>query len=958
MPQNKAGIKIPIQDPQSGRVYEVLWTQLDKQPTRWDLLAEVERMKQREILTSGVDKNPFKSPLADIGLEPGNNLVRRSAEALQKPAYKWETREPSIGADPGRIPVLSSIAGWLRKHDPRQVSDPEAFAERFKAYPGLIAGSLLSDQASPASVFFNLAGGLAASKALKGSIEASKKVKAFKNVPKAVIPEEVTMTLATANISSPEWKAAAKKALQAGGVDQFPGVELLEDNVKIVQKRPKPTGPQQLDLDLAGEGNKTQVGVGPDKKAYTPFTVKLLNQDFSKNILPFLKSYVDKRNSADMVREMVGRKLGALKEQGWNAVETYQGGDRTGMLADVEKMLKEDWIQRAIVGDTSGFKQNYLPQIWENNPENIQKVFGLKKTPKLAPEIAGLDPKRRAGIRPSFTKKSTFVDYASGKAVGMNPKYDNIVDIVADHMVASNKFQADKSLLNFLKANKLIAKNGSRAAREGGFQIVEGLPGVRIKGKKGSGLVNYAAHPDVAAYLNNYFKSPDPAWKWLGNWSNLFKNISMGAGIPETIINAHGFNIGKRAFDARGMKGAWDYLTTGITKGGAKEGYEQVFNNPGNVKTLLDLSKRGYVGNIAEDFRHIGGKTGLEFGEQLRNDPSRLKRGLGQVEGWLSEHIERPLFGYKLPATKAKFALSRMDELMSQGISREAALRQVADESNTFFGGMNYVRNYDPSKVASVSTPGKKNPFAAPFATGGMDRNMDQAVRSVILAPDWFGTNMKYGKNAYKSMFGAADPIYAKAAARNAVLRNAARAETSYALNQKEMDRQKASESLLMPIGKTAGGKRRREGDLFGTADEWMRLPNQVLEDAWDKKVSPPNRLLLNRLNPLSRGIASILFNRDYNENRLYGTDNWGNPMPWQKSAYNIARTLGTPLTHPVLGNAMSFATGDIGPEEAIMQSLELPIKYRYISQPKGRKSTNPFANPYQYSNPYSGLFR
>lgn len=942
-----------VTDPATGKSYSIEWKQ-DREPTRWELL---ELMQQQKKAQEEMDKftHPTIRGSRNTSLAPelefGNKLADKARESgPTNPLYKWEGRTPALSKERKRstiervanimFPGLSKTINNLRAYGPGQVNDPD-IAGRVKSRVGEAIGEFTSDLLTPASLLFNVALGAGTRQWIRGARATRKSKKAFAARPKKAISAEDTITIATAKRGSKEWNAAARRLLDAN--DLFPGVDLDKVTVKAIGKRPKS---KQLKLDLEGSSIDNAITPGPDVEKINPFTLKLkpdVLENFSEGVLPFLKSYVDRRNSADLIREMVGRRLGGLKDEGFNAVLRYQKGDRSGALADLQKMLDEDWIARRIVGDNSKYKFSYLHQMWDNTPEEIRKIFGLKKAPTKEVTVKG---GRRASSRPAFTLESVFKDYAEGIAAGLKPKYDNIVDIVADYLVRSNNYQADKALINFLKANKLMVKEGPKS-RKLGYKVVEQLPTFIAKSDKGRVVGHWAVHPDVAKYLKNYYGDPGEWAKMLGNWATFTKNIAMGAGIPKTIINAHGYNIFKRAFDYGGVKGARDYLTSGITQSGAKKSYDRLFSDPKSMKDLLDLSRRGYVANIAEDYRSLGGKTGLAFGDELRASKNPFFRTLGNTEKLLAEHIEKPLFGYKLPYTKAKMAIDRLDDLIAQGIPREQALRQVADEANTFFGGMNYVRNYDPT-------------IKNPFTSGGMSRSMDQGVRSVILAPDWTGTNIKLGKNAYASLFGKADPIYAKAFVREAALRNVSRAgKFAGGLTAADVAREKPTESLLIPAGTVEEGKRRRQIDPFGTASEFIRLPDQILDSAWRGEFSPANKLLLNRLNPLTRSAVSLFFNRDYNENPIYGHDRWGNPIPVTESLLNLGKYLAAPLTHPVVANTIEYGLGNIGPEQAIMQSMELPIRYRYIPQGRGRRrETNPFKinfgsefdNPFNYS--------
>jgi len=972
--------KLTITDPVSGRDYTVEWDK-PAPPDKWELLELLHQAKEKAHFTNPTIRGKDLGSIAPE-LELGNKLVEKSKSIERKKIWSYEFRDPHLSAvnrkerawwnvpamfaDKMKEVAVDQPIAFARSIDPRNmVGSMKDFTSNAKKSAMENIGTATSDMFSIPSLFAEAAFGLAAKAGMRGARAASKAKKYHKTFTvtapssgAAKLDDATMQALTTAPQRSKEYQEAVfrlynalnipfEAPVEVGKVVRI-GKRLTKEEKALLQveramEKAATPQPKQLGLDFkGGVATNPQIGKPINTRQYHTRTIKLNESargNFTDNVLPMLKAFVDQRNTDDMIREYVGRLLGPNKDMPVaEAAKLYEYGVRGGVFSEIQKMLDQDMIERAISGDTTKYLPNYLPHYWENTPEEIQKALGLKRAPTKATAGAG----RTAGGRPGFTKQRTFESYDEGMSLGLTPKYKTLGDLLSAHMIQSNHYKAANHLMNFLKTNKLAVKEGTRVGRagigSGRYELVEGMPVFRSD--KGT-IGHYVFEPNVKKYLDNYFKSPDPEYSFFGNWANLSKAIAMGSGIPWTIFNAHGFNIGNRAYQAEGLKGLFHYFDPRtVTHGGAKRQYERVMGDVTNLRDLMDLSRHGLVTNIAEDFRNLGGRKGLEFGEELRASPKRWQRGLGQAEGWLSENVEQPLFGYKLPATKAEFALKFFRDKLAQGVSRSQALDETAQVANHFFGGMNYIRNYDPSKVAksirSVGKDGMHNPWLAPFFTGGMTRNQDQAMRMGVLAHDWTGSNLALGKYGAMSMVGKADPIYAKAIARGEGLRMASRGGKIFGgATLEDLEAEKATESTQIPIGETSFGKSRQLKPM-GTAMLPISLSDQFLTDLSYGRINPLNKQITNRLNPWARAVATLLMNEDYKGDALWGENRFFKPIPWPEAIWNFTKTATAPLTHPIINNAIDWGLGKQGLEETLGQGFELPFSYRYISAPRG----------------------
>jgi hypothetical protein len=297
--------------------------------------------------------------------------------------------------------------------------------------------------------------------------------------------------------------------------------------------------------------------------------------------------------------------------------------------------------------------------------------------------------------------------------------------------------------------------------------------------------------------------------------------------------------------------------------------------------------------------------------------------------------FEAPLFQNVLPAVKLKHYEDMTQSFLKQGMGKQEAGRAAAEFTNNLYGGINW-------------------------EAMGRSRDFQNLGRMAILAPDWLETNVRMGAGTAK----AANPknllnpktpqgrAYRKAifglmgtyAAANAV---------NFALSGKPMWDNAPGHSLDIDLGETASGKKRWIRP-WGTSADFLRLPMDMGAAAlrqgdyghWEPDFGSASRTAKNRLSiPAATGI-NLLTGRDDFGRPLFGEDDYGRPISAAEQGAGVALELGDLIMPPYLRSPIDYGLGKVGGEEAVMGSIESPLRYSAPettpSGGRGRSRTRP----------------
>lgn len=644
-------------------------------------------------------------------------------------------------------------------------------------------------------------------------------------------------------------KAGLVTEKQADKLNAAKTMKLIEDNIpNAIPDFNNPALRQKLKIAAQSAAN----------------TVKSVGGDFENAF----RSWVNNRRSTELAGITAKQEFKELDKQGLKAIFEVQSA-KPGFEA-VRGYFDKIYKTLSDAGINVNYKKDYLPQLWNNTPEQVEKVF--KTLNPSAP----------------FTKESVLKNYKEGLAAGLSPRFNTVSDLVGWYEKTAQKTLADKQMLDFLK-NKGLIKPASQAEKGWVRITAEGFPTERIKTVGGEYIDElYSAAPEIAERINNYLNSAQfKGLQKFADYNTAIKNVRLAAGIPGTGINAHGYNILVRSTLARNnpLGGFFDAGKWILNPNNADNFVK------GSLDKALEYSKAGMT-LTTEDFA-------------FRPDPKIIDGNIAQrayailgntIDKWMGD----PLFRKVIPALKIKYADEVVNDLVKSGIAREDAVRQAAKVANNMFGGQNELDRIFKSKDA---------------------QNM---FRAIILAPDWTESTLKVGGNIGKALIQPTNPMLKP-------YRTFARNFIALFIASQVMDKALSGEvgDLFTVNAGFTGDGQKRELRLFGTAADMFRIPFEAASNIAKGNFEGVARIISNRL---SLGAGSILhfgINEDYRGRPIYGQDKYGNPIPAGQQLSNIlsegANALGVPSQ---VTTGIDFLSGRIGGEQALTQLTEVPFRY------------------------------
>ena len=638
-------------------------------------------------------------------------------------------------------------------------------------------------------------------------------------------------------------------------------------------------------LDISGRKKKTVPLV-----ENAPGASKMLKRANARTP-GFLNSYqtwVGSRSAAKVEGVLKRREFTGLDSEGLEGIKKFQQGLRGGQYNDIQNYFDAKHTAIKEKGVKLGFKENYLPQLWDNTAEEVQ------------------DAARRLGLKPKFAMKSVLENYEKGLAIGLKPKFTKISDLIGWYEQTANKAIADRKFFDWISKSNLI-KPGGTVPRNGTWSPLnaEHFPVQKFKGQTKVYTQDLWAPKDVAGIINNYLEPPrGEILGKIADTASIAKNFALSSGIPKTGINAHGFNILVRNIMARG-----------VVKGGKEAG--GFILNPKSA--FKDLEKNLHR---APFFMKHGLKMtteGFEFGESSaatltsRLDPVKhpiaskianpLAAGQEKLLKLHGEYFEKPLFQEILPALKLRHAEDFFQELKGKGMNESAAARASSQATNDLYGGINW-------------------------EAMGRSREVQNMMRAVILAPDWLETNARIGANLIKGFNNPNSPkgLVFKRVGKNLLAAYAAANVANVATSGKPMWDNDPGHALDIDMGEADGKTIYLRP--FGTAADFARLPADAIFSALKKDLGQGFQILRNRFSLLLSSATNLATQRNRFGRKIFGKDDFGNDIPVDKQIASGLGELGDIVAPPYVQNPVKLATGDIGPVEAITGGIESPVRF------------------------------
>lgn len=589
-----------------------------------------------------------------------------------------------------------------------------------------------------------------------------------------------------------------------------------------------------------------------------------------------------------------------------NDYPQYQADIAAGKYGNVRKYFddKLQWLKSN--GVMLDRKENYLPQLWDNTPDEINKVFG--KTDKTGKTINTNAP---------FTHQSIYQNYTEGINAGLKPKLSPL-ELMQWYETRANKLVADRNLFNYLKGQGYIAPKGMGPQ---GWETIspDHIPSswkIGENAKTGAsefGGTNWTTDPKLKRVLERFMvrDKTDGFAKIAGIESKLERSVLSSGLVPKTAINAYGIWQTGRA----GLEGGVERLGTAL-KYMVNPAKGEAFLK-GNLDKMIGWNKDGANFRLPTD------------PEPIFKDPSgkgrTIKEGVNKVINKQYEWFEKPLYDKMLPALKLTALEDNLAKFQAKGMDEAAARRAAVDYVGKMYGDINYDLLF-------------RNP------------QFQNMLRIGLLAPGIAESNIGLAKAIPKGVYntikaiagrGPSDPIhqaYTQASGRLMAAYAAANV-VNMMTTGKPMWSNKPGHEFDIVIGETAEGQPRYLRP-FGTAFDFFKVPVQVamatIQDG--NPLDNLMRVTTNKASLLGREGINLIKGEDM-QGRVLATardnkDKFGNVI-------STPQVLGNTL-NDASGNSMpqwaqaitGLATGQ-GVEKSIMGGSELPVSYGYAPKPK-----------------------
>lgn len=453
---------------------------------------------------------------------------------------------------------------------------------------------------------------------------------------------------------------------------------------------------------------------------------------------------------------------------------------KAGQEPEVERYMNQlhEEVRKAGIQDKQlqlGYQESYVPQMWENSPDEIADAF--KQT-------------KRIGIKPSFSMNRVFDDYRTGIEKGLTPKFDSPSQLIGSYASYVDKFVADKNYFDQLKTNGELKVRSQLTPDE--YKNWEPIDTKRtpiqrftIQDSDGTDVNisrEYYAPKDLARGISEYLQGPDESsvLNKLGRGANQVKSLVMTSGIPGTALNIHGTNIGVgRMWQAGGADMVGRYLKYAVDP-------QKATNFTRN--NLYDAPR----------FVRAGLKFNPEFTTALKPESEtpfdtalRLKHN----------YLERPLFGQVIPALQLELAQTFEKGYVQRKVDPALATKLAAHDANTFVSNINYDELMRQRQIHDLGS-------------------------ALSFAPSWLESHYLIAKGAAKALLNPKDPTgYAYRQAASQVLKG------MLAVGLINKATSGTFDPLTLHLGKDSKGKEQTLSP-FGSGNDWIKIPVEIAQAA------------------------------------------------------------------------------------------------------------------------------
>lgn len=609
------------------------------------------------------------------------------------------------------------------------------------------------------------------------------------------------------------------KTLFKEGAEQAPKTLFKEGAEQTIRNTVK-NAPETLEAVLKNGGQEAKLFVeeaaqqSPKVAADVAEATKKLNpltrfEDTFRRWVNTKEGYTNWR-AGDIKKNPV---LTAFDNEGLDAIKALQSGKDGERFAPIKQFTDElfEMERKAGLITPESYRKNYLPQLWENTPEEVQQVFA-----------------KTVGSQPGFSKQRLFKDYTEGIEAGLTPRFTQMSDLLEARFKTAQKALADREFIDTL------VDSGNAVPLD---RAPKGWVSVAEITKDNKPL---AVPPELAKMMGNYTMEGSKLLEKTAQFVAETKQTLLSAGIPKTGWNFHtGVNIPARAAAVRNNPfGAVVDSVVWNTRPSTAEKYitETV------PKEITDgLLKQGLT--IARS------TSGGDYGFKPAQGEGVIKGARNMFDKLFSEAA----FDKVLPAHKLKVGWEAYGRAIKQGMSEDEAFRVGAETANTVFGGINtseMARNKDFQNVMRTFL----------LAPDWLESNLKIAGKtgkSLLTPAGWKDKTLA----PYRQF------------ARNATFMYSSMAMMNKALSGHWPWENGAGQEFNLATGTYDERGRERMIPVFGTAFDFARIPYTIVSGLAQNKPEAVTNILKNRLSPPVSAATAVLTNSDYRGQEITSPD-------------------------------------------------------------------------------------
>ena len=256
-----------------------------------------------------------------------------------------------------------------------------------------------------------------------------------------------------------------------------------------------------------------------------------------------LTAWFEKKIVAKQIAQEEFLKYRNLGLQDMKEIHEYQAGKPVQYIRDALDTMGTEFKRRGLDFD---FRDNYLPQVWDNPPKDANRAINRYLKDKgmsdeeikayMAGEPISETKALRLKLRPNFVKDRFWPDYKTGMKYGLKPKYKTPAQLIAYYRESGEIAIANRELLEELK-------------REAKLLSGEDAPDTWLPVTLRFSREGLYASPRLADLINGKFRDEENlavyelVTKGVAATSRFLQEMVLSAGVPFTDINF--FTIGQ-----------------------------------------------------------------------------------------------------------------------------------------------------------------------------------------------------------------------------------------------------------------------------------------------------------------------------------------------------------------------------------------------------------------------------